>query len=285
MKIAFLIGSQLRYLEQNMKIFSNNLINCEYDVFVYTNKKYEPWIKYIKNLRAVKYVEDNEDDIAVEKKISLVKKDCNIYQWFKLKNCFELLEKYRTKNNINYDIICKLRTDYSYTNPINFTRNAITKHLYMESDRYFYGNYETMKIACNFYDMIYERYYGKGKQRMYYDINYEGILKSDTTAGNFALFNYPQKIVDNAKNPYSLKKSILQNLQILKNYKYCEGDQLCTAIPKGRNFRTEKNFYHYILSENIIGKRSSTPGRLLNKRCKIPGYLSPITLEQQQKSK
>jgi len=258
MKVAFLIPSHLRCLEKNKNIFQRNLINSEYDVFVYTNKHYQKWIKYIKNLKVVKYVEDNEDDINMERKISQGRRPRNFYQWFKYKRCFEVMDEYCKENNIKYDIICKLRTDYTFSSNVILNKNVLNNSLYMESDRFFYGNYETMKIVRNFFDIIYDKYFGT--QKIYHPINYDALLKSDVRSGRFDLFYYPRSIVGVSKNIHDLKNRIINNLQKLKDYKYIPGDLLHSALHSRKPFQSEKNFFHYMLSHNVIGKICQTPG-------------------------
>lgn len=260
MRIAILIPGQLRCLKVNRVKFQNNLINENYDVFVYTNKSYGKFIKYIKNCRVVKYVEDNKDDINSEKKISQGRRPRNLYQWFKYKRCFQIMEEYCKENNIKYDIICKLRTDYTFCSKIILNKDVKNEMLYMESDRFFYGNYETMKVVSDFFDIIYDKYFGT--QKIYHPINYDALLRSDIGSGKYNLFYYPRSIVGKPKNINELRNIISKNLSKLKKYEYTPGDPLYAALHSRKPFQSEKNFFHYILSQNIIGKRCQTPGTI-----------------------
>jgi len=78
-------------------------------------------------------------------------------QWYGVKRVFELFDKYRSIQNINYDVIFRIRADIIVTEKFNYTPfNGITipnhegySGLY---DRFAFGPYEHMKYYCSKYD-------------------------------------------------------------------------------------------------------------------------------------
>ena len=112
MKIAILIGNHIEDIDMISNLLNNLLIdNLDYDTFIYTNKRYEDKIKFFKNVKYIGFVEDNHEDINEELKIKNLESPSNIFQYFNLKKCFSLLEKYSNKNNIKYDCIIRIRPD------------------------------------------------------------------------------------------------------------------------------------------------------------------------------
>lgn len=90
--------------------------------------------------------------------------------WYKVNRCFQLMNQYSIENNIKYDIIFRLRPDIIYTKPIdiNIILNAkYDNKLYMPiwhkkyenvtcqmMDHFSFGNYQTMSIYMNTYNVI-----------------------------------------------------------------------------------------------------------------------------------
>ena len=90
------------------------------------------------------------------------------------KNNFNLIEQYEKENDIEFDILCKLRPDISFRNPIIFKilnkndKILVNKHIipirhwghiYMDtplliSDNFAYGNKKTMYHYTNAYDFL-----------------------------------------------------------------------------------------------------------------------------------
>ena len=215
MKIAILIGSHLEYVDEISNLLNNLLINSlEYDTFIYTNKKYQNYIKYFKNVKGFKFVEDNQNDIKEELKIKKLKQPSNIFQYFNLKRCFSILEKYSSENNIKYDCIIRIRPDickptyklfsqdrkkYIWTMKTEIDRpfwvpKVIDENvIYAKTDQFYMGNYDTMKKISKLYDYIFE-YYGVEKNNKYWKLNYENISKSDMNAVRFDMLVYPNII-------------------------------------------------------------------------------------------
>lgn len=91
-------------------------------------------------------------------------------------NNFNLIEKYEQDNNINFDVICKIRPDmiFNNLNQINFVKDhenslilynvdlACTIRWFgnsppLVSDAFCFGNKKSMKIYCNTYNWIKEK--------------------------------------------------------------------------------------------------------------------------------
>jgi protein YibB len=89
---------------------------------------------------------------------------------YKIKKVYELAKKYTEINNIDYDIIIRIRPDIIYNNQIdlgNIKSSLLNNYLYMPNshgkytsvtknimDHFFYGNISCMKIAMNTFDNI-----------------------------------------------------------------------------------------------------------------------------------
>ena len=224
MKIAILIGSHIEQIDIISTLLNNLIINNhEYDTFIYTNKRYEDKIKFFKNVKGIGFVEDKHEDINEENKIKSLKSPSNIFQYFNLKKCFSLLEKYSNENNIKYDCIIRIRPDickptyklYS-PNKENFTwtmktdinkpfwvPNMIEENVvYAKTDQFYMGNYDTMKKISKLYDYIFQ-YYGVKKNTEYWKLNYETISKSDMNSVRFDMLVYPSIVNKDAINSFT----------------------------------------------------------------------------------
>jgi hypothetical protein len=224
MKIAILIGNQIEEIDMISNLLNNLLIdNLDYDTFIYTNKRYKDKIKFFKNVKCIDFVEDNHEDINEELKIKNLELPSNIFQYFKLKKCFSLLEKYSNKNNIKYDCIIRIRSDicksayklyssnkekYCWTMKTEMNRpfwvpNIIEENVvYAKTDQFYMGNYDTMKKISNLYDYIF-KYYGVKKNTEYWKLNYETISKSDMNSVRFDMLVYPSIINKDAINSFT----------------------------------------------------------------------------------
>lgn len=92
--------------------------------------------------------------------------------------CFEMIEKYQQDNNIEFDIICKIRPDMIFNNLSNINllhndKNSLIINSCIPScpiywfgnkntpmlicDAFAYGNFKSMKIYCDTYNWIIEQ--------------------------------------------------------------------------------------------------------------------------------
>jgi len=90
---------------------------------------------------------------------------CSMY--WKILKCFELMNEYSKKNNINYDLIIRARLDFiweDYIYPTDFKiinnvvnlikdRYAIHSNL-ITNDKFFAGNYNVMEKMCNIFNEL-----------------------------------------------------------------------------------------------------------------------------------
>lgn len=87
---------------------------------------------------------------------------CSMY--WKIFKCFELMNEYSLKNNINYDLIIRARLDFIWedhiysenfqiiNNVINLIKDRYATHSNLiTNDKFFAGNYEIMKKMCNIF--------------------------------------------------------------------------------------------------------------------------------------
>lgn len=284
----------------NLFTFSENE-KLFFDVFILTYKKYNEYIQRIPNVRICKFIEDNQEWINEENKISKMNNP-HIYQFYKLKIVFELMENYKNNNNLYYDAVYKIRIDVYKPNyrgvcshcnqlawyikidpsePFYVPENIAKDEIFVKTDQYFIGTFDTIKKVSKFYDYIYTDFFDDNK---YFKLNYDALIKSDMNTIRYDTFVYPniidQSSIDNftyapcpelhkinvnenttylnminSKN--SLKNNIKNKLCELKKYKFKHGDILLTGKGgmKSLRFRPEKCFALYLNAYcNLITK-------------------------------
>jgi len=118
------------------------------------------------NNQEQKIIELSEIDITKfddEKKKNYGFNCCSMY--YKILKAFELAENYSKKNNITYDLYVRARLDFIWEDKIMFDKikeNTIylikdryaTHSKLITNDKFFAGNYETMKRMCNIFNNI-----------------------------------------------------------------------------------------------------------------------------------
>jgi hypothetical protein len=180
------IPSLKKYLFQNNNIDfflhlwrSDEIDNIQYE---FKWKKYNNnFFKLIKILKPKKYVIEKysdlwENKILYESKIDITKFNsedkknygfncCSMY--YKIKECYKLVEEYMEEANITYDFIIRARLDFIWEDYFNLD-NIDPEKLYLIKDRYatcsklvtndkyFAGSPKIMKIMCNIFDYLYE---------------------------------------------------------------------------------------------------------------------------------
>ena len=180
------LPSLQKYLFQNNNIDfflhlwrSDQVENIQYD---FKWKKYNNDInKLIHILQPKKYVIDKysntwEDRILHESKIDTTKfktqdeknygfNCCSMY--FKIKECYKLVEEYMDENNIKYDLVIRARLDFIWEDFFDFNDinpevlylvkdRYATCSKYVTNDKYFAGSPEIMKIMCSIFDNLHQ---------------------------------------------------------------------------------------------------------------------------------
>jgi len=175
-----------KYLFQNNNIDfflhlwrSDEVDNIQYD---FKWKKYNNDInKLVKILNPKKFIIDKYSNIWEEKILSESKIDptkfttieaknygfncCSMY--YKIRECYKLVEDYMQEMNFTYDLIIRARLDFIWEDYFNIS-NIDPKSLYLVRDRYatcskfitndkyFAGSPEIMKIMCYIFDKLHE---------------------------------------------------------------------------------------------------------------------------------
>lgn len=228
MKVAICISGHLRNIVTTFPSVRKNIldkIEGEYDIFLSTWNEYGFWTiddnkgvsnhnmkldnpeqfkDFIPNLRSYE-IENLKDkaDTFHEKADTILKKNQNNIRWgrkqnivgmyYKIWRCNELCKKYSEENNIDYDIVLRIRPDL-YIN--NYPLESVCKNdiLYTHSndnllsDLIFYGSSDTMDKISNIY------------------IDLEDICEKTKT-----LFD-PHDILLNSIQYYNLKIGLLDNV-------------------------------------------------------------------------
>lgn len=215
MKVAVLIGSLLEctdmFIIQLQNMFSKGV---DFELFIYTNKRYKDQVKIYQQyatVRAVKYIEDDPNELANQLNIKKLKDPSNIFQYFNLKKCFELAEA----SGIKYDIYYRIRPDIwkidryriryknkwlwtmkrSNTEPFWTPDYQLSDHeLYAKSDQFYMGTYNAMKKVSHMADYIFTHFHNINDFE-YMPLNYDIISKSDMNSVRFDMLNYPSNLI------------------------------------------------------------------------------------------
>jgi hypothetical protein len=276
-KVAVLINVFLERMEE-FKTQIDNLFDkdIEFDIFIYTYKRYAKYVSWFPNVKSVKYVEDDINAMKQQdniRKISKVSSPSNIFQYFNLKRCFDMMETYRIINNISYDYVYKIRT---LSETSQFLKSDLTKRfwlpdkiddntLYSKSDQFYVGSFNSMKKVSLMCDHIFSMYFGINTNHEYWPLNFNTIMESDMDSVRFDMLVYPDIISQKALNDFSdsgphqkdpliiketLKNEIREKITQLNEYKHKKGNKVVTGPGgmKKRTFRAEKSFAHYVSS-------------------------------------
>jgi len=162
MKVACLISGFLRTFTYNIDKNINLFNNYDIDYYLhisnqenndeYNNKDID-YNLIISKLKPVQVIYENElilnnEDKITDKKIRNIKR-----MWYKLKLLNLLKEMYSKANNINYDIVIRLRPDlYILDSEINIINDVPNNIIYGINDEFFYGNSHTMNTICQLFD-------------------------------------------------------------------------------------------------------------------------------------
>lgn len=280
-KVAILISVFLERMDEFRTQIDNFFEDdVDYDVFIFTYKRFAKYVDWFPNVKKYGFVEDNPEAMKKEKEIQKMKEPSNIFQYFNLKICFKMIEDYMEETNTKYDYIYRIRTR-SKTSP--FVKTDLTKPfwvpnnldddtIYSKSDQFYVGTYNSMKKISCMCDLIFSDYYGIQKNQEYWPLNFNTIMKSDMDSVRFDMLVYPNIISQKALDDFSdsgphqkdptinketLKNEIIQKIDELNKYVPKNGDKFVTA-PSGmkkRNFRAEKTFAYYVSSVcNLVVK-------------------------------
>jgi hypothetical protein len=268
MNIAFFISGRIKFYK-NLINFLNNVKKCNKIILFASVNNYslddvndqEEFKQFYKDILGDTYF----DFFKIEKDIIEVAKLNNNFTVLKMYNqqsCFwndkknfEMIEKYQKDNNINFDIICKIRSDMIFRNfNTNFIKdNSEDKilrykhlmdirywgHVYRNtptliSDAFCYGNYKSMKIYCNTYEFFKNEYI---KSKGIYCPTFE-LLLTDSLLNYTIVMHY----IRNEQLPKNKIFELYNNCGI----KFIIDNNFIYNLPD-TNIRSSKNF---IVDEN-----------------------------------
>jgi hypothetical protein len=188
-KIAICMSGHTRTFNECKDNIANNIIKPLVDSGYYVNTFFSTWddIDYNNNLQNVNKfcTEVNAenynsnfftDNFSTKQYLQYPGLCCHTTSsnaassHYKIKNSYDLAEKYSEKNKIDYDIIIRIRPDIIYNNMIdigNIKDALLNDYLYMPNshgkytsvtknimDHFFYGNINTMKKIINTFNNI-----------------------------------------------------------------------------------------------------------------------------------
>ena len=237
MRIACLISGFLRTFQHNI----DNIIEVfsKYDIDYYLHISNEEYLDdynnsnidknlIISKLKPVHVIYENElklDDKTLTKKIKNIRR-----MWYKFTLLNLLKETYANVNNINYDIVIRLRPDLCILDDKIALKTDIPNNvIYGNNDEFFYGNSYIMniisEISDNFNDLLKDSSIKNNgdlsnkflsQKRIVnkdLDINYKLVLTlcniiaiaGDSGSGKTTLMKYLEKIF----NDYTLKLDVI----------------------------------------------------------------------------
>lgn len=276
------LPSLKKYLFQNNNIDfflhlwrSDEIDNIQYD---FKWKKYNnDCYKLIKILKPKKYVIDKysnswENKILYESKIDinkLVTKDeknygfncCSMY--YKIRECYKLVEEYMEEQNITYDLIIRARfdfiwEDYFHLDNIDPEKLYLVKDRYatcskfITNDKYFAGSPKIMKTMCYIFDHLSE-YQNEGLMLDGQVINEHHIKKNNLSVNWIGHMNTYYKclprhhIVKNNINILIENKTFLKVNSEIAYYLLYYGFSIyfLNKVDKNENFLECFDEFHY----------------------------------------
>jgi len=170
MKCALFLPGHMRHYKKTFLNQSKTIINpnnC--DIFISTSNLLTSWIKDHEYITEEKDIETLRADIRSvygdRLKGLIINPEENVdvipspLQWKRLKECFEQKTLYEKKNNFNYDVILRARTDLVYSQPLkiiedNIKNNKVSLIRHFDRkipvhDQFAYGHPESMEKYCN----------------------------------------------------------------------------------------------------------------------------------------
>ena len=201
-RAAFLFSGQLRGFEHCIEPFKSYLFSAftEYDTFFYLptvdGKKlynvWEPTAALLEIDQVHNDISNFQHNICQSEKRSLENNYTpkahlqHFYlQWYGVKKVFEVFDSFRKVNNLEYDIVFRIRPDIKFFesfiyNPFEGIQTSNKPSSGGIYDRLAYGSYDNMKYYCSFYDSLYKGKYNEFK----YSGNSESKLLQHITEGN-----------------------------------------------------------------------------------------------------
>ena len=254
MSKAILVTGQLRFKDYDyFNKYLNKITSLNMSIFICTYKSFQ---KYAEKLTSVSKICYYDDFCNHYKKLDTEDEEV-IMQWIHLDI---LIKKFKVILN-DFDVLYRVRTDILFSNDI-FLNFVEDNYIYQHSDLMFYGKTgHFLKTFENFYNDIYEIYYGNTNN--YIPLNYENIMKLENVEGIFRWhwINFPEIIWDS--NFLLLK----QNIQ-----KYIFEEKINPSDYKvkingilTRIFSSEKSFLINCISYGLI-KSIKGEVKLLNMR-------------------
>jgi hypothetical protein len=174
-----------------IKYFGNNLKDKK--IFKYDNLNLDSLKKNINHITFCNYATNcGRSEVNINGMLS---------QFYKLKECYNLMCNYENKNNFNYDIIIRCRFDFYIENleliqNIDFLNKIYSSYgengLYHMNDFWAIGNRYIMEKYCNYYDNFsfnlfnnwnFFIYFNKNNELMKFEKGYN--LTKDTTYDKF----------------------------------------------------------------------------------------------------
>jgi hypothetical protein len=135
MKTAVLITGKLDYFKETYNNINDRLLSFlgDYDVFVSTwdlpeqdktdlISVYNPKVLDIEQFNEnTKYLIHNHSDYqkSLDREIKYGSRN-SLYMWYKINRGLNLIKEYSLFNNVEYDLIIRFRTDFFFTNRLDF---------------------------------------------------------------------------------------------------------------------------------------------------------------------
>lgn len=242
--IAVIITGRLDYTDTSRVALQG--LHRIADVFVATDKHFMASASELKPV-SVSLADQDQDGAFIIKLLKTLPEGEKLIQWVRLKSAWKAIEAREKSKGKKYSVVFKLRTDLVYTNVNWFNESFQDGELYCVSDICFGGKRETFKEAAFFVDHFFDYYQ---RDRDYFQLNPEQILRCDLSAAKFHWLRYPKiagfKITERNLRQY------LETLTKSSELNFVSPKKTVTSKKFLSKFSSEKWFLQHLLDRGLV---------------------------------
>jgi len=219
-RVAVIIAADLRVPTEGaaefFEQFNQQLSGT--DVYVCTDREFEPVVRQLKSVVLTTYSED-DGGIPAHLLDSAHPERVRLIQWWRMKTCYGHVEQHAKAMGHEYAYIFKTRTDIKIHNSImDFyerfvqpSEDSAALRAHIVSDWVFGGQPQVMGILATLYD-TWRAYEGATHCKEYYPIDGKILMSSDWDAGVLVCLSYPAYAFDNATSVWARSERIEESV-------------------------------------------------------------------------
>ncbi|CAE7298230.1 unnamed protein product, partial [Symbiodinium pilosum] len=196
-RVATVITGELRAVDNKTNVERLNRLTNQTDVFVCTDRKYKADLWQLRGVVASRFL---EDDLATWKaKVNLTKE----IQWWRLQQCWSLVQWYEETHGFSYVFYFKTRTDCfrrggcasslkTYERLLEDFGSAMDKMMFARSDMTFGGTRRSFARAAGLFSRIGD--YWK-RVDVFWPLNYTLVQRSDGAVNKYVWLVFPRAVI------------------------------------------------------------------------------------------